>query len=133
MDVEDIMQRQFIRINDELKHKKIIKNDTELAEKLEVSPQSIYRLKGGQMRVTLNIIIGLHKHFNINPSFFFAESTPMFMGEMKHYDADGGEVLILQEERQKGYEKKLNDLEEQLKENRLIVSLLKEKMNLKDE
>lgn len=133
MDLDELLTNRFLRVCDELKYKKIIKNDVELSEYLGITPQAISGLKRGKGKPSLQIINSLYEKFNINPAFFFAESTPMFMGEVKHYDADGGEVLVLQEEKIKGYDQEVENLKEHLNEYKLLVSLLKEKINLKDE
>lgn len=132
MDFEDLVTKSFIRVCDELKYKKIIKNDNELSDSLGVTPQAISGLRRGKTKPSLQIIYNLHEKFNINPAFFFVENTTMFMGELKHYDAEGGEVLILQEERMNTYNEKLSDLEEQLNNSKLLISLLKDKLNKND-
>jgi hypothetical protein len=100
---------------------------------LSIAPQNLYKIKAGTANVTIQILVDLFNNYNINPSFFFTDKTPMFMGEVKHYDADGGEVLVLREEKIKGYDQEVENLKEHLNEYKLLVSLLKEKINLKDE
>ena len=132
MSTIEFINKKFTNVLNELKYRKLIKNDADLAKSLNIAPQNLYKIKSGRGNLTIQILLDLSNNFNINPAFFFAENTPMFMGELKHYDAEGGEVLILQEERMNTYNEKLSDLEEQLKNNKLLINLLKEKIQ-KDE
>lgn len=100
MTSEEKMRDKFILVVDELRAKKKIKNDSELAEKLMLTPHSLYKVKKGTMRLTLNIITGLYDSFKINPAYFYDDRVPMYMGEKPYkFDAEGDRVISIDDEK----------------------------------
>jgi hypothetical protein len=96
MSSDEKMKEKFILVCDDLKAKRLIKNESDLATFLELTPQTLYRVRSGTMRLTLNIIKGMYEQFQVNPSFFFDDFVPMYMAQKNYARAEDGSLIVLE-------------------------------------
>jgi DNA-binding XRE family transcriptional regulator len=77
---EDIRER-FIQVFDSLRESDAFKSQTDAAQSLDISPQTLTEILKRRMNPSLDVLQKFFKKFYVNPSYIFMGQAPTFIND----------------------------------------------------